>query len=115
MSSNSSQRLVQIDRIVQQFLEQWRGGEAPEIDRFADDYPGFEAEIRELLPTLLAMEQAKQHNTDTSDDLLVDSDRPKTIDDYRLIREIGRGGMGVVYEAQQVSLRRRVAFENPAP
>ncbi len=36
---------------------------------------------------------------------------PERLGDFQLLQEIGRGGMGIVYEAEQISLRRRVALK----
>src|SRR5262249_27475726 len=38
-------------------------------------------------------------------------DAPGRLGDFRIVREIGRGGMGIVYEAEQMSLKRRVALK----
>lgn len=42
---------------------------------------------------------------------LVASAEGRTLGEFRIIREIGRGGMGIVYEAEQLSLRRSVAIK----
>ncbi len=46
-----------------------------------------------------------------SDEIAVPADEERRLGDFRLLGEIGRGGMGVVYEAQQISLGRRVALK----
>lgn len=70
-------------------------------------------EVRREVESLLAFDR------DDEDDLAPErfdigtapDDLPESIGAYRIVREIGRGGMGTVYEAEQTNPRRRVALK----
>lgn len=101
-----------LDRLSQEFLRRHRAGEAVTAEAFAAEYPEHAAMLRDLLPTLLALETAKrERQTSTGGEgrpVLPQLDR---LGDFRIVRELGRGGMGVVFEAVQEALDRRVALK----
>lgn len=108
-----------VERIAEEFLADIRRGKSVSVDKFVDRHPEHAEEIKTLFPTLLMMEDIKPEGQEgvgvvrDSDPLL--GRHLVRLGDYRIIRRIGYGGMGVVYEAEQESLGRRVAMKVLSP
>jgi serine/threonine protein kinase/WD40 repeat protein len=104
-----------LETILAACLEQLERGETPHIDSLIAQNPDLAAELRENLAKLAALHRAVVGMTDGGQMLeglcATNFLEQRTLGDFHLDRPIGRGGMGVVYEAQQISLNRRVALK----
>ena len=101
-----------MEELAAEFLERRQSGEALEMETFISDHPEYAEDLRKILPLMLDMEQLKPASFQTPASSPAKPERTNLPDsDYRLVRKIGSGGMGVVFESIQVSLNRKVAVK----
>ncbi len=87
--------------LIDELTNRLHHGDELDADALLRKHPAHAEQLRELLPALQALARAAV----TPEKAL------PTLGDFRLLRELGRGGMGIVHEAEQLSLGRRVALK----
>jgi serine/threonine protein kinase/tetratricopeptide (TPR) repeat protein len=101
-----------LEALAEEFVARQRRGKNPSVSEYAQKHPQLADQIRELFPTIVAVEHLKAHKEQSGTGRAsLGAMKLERLGDFRIIREIGRGGMGIVFEAEQESLGRRVAIK----
>jgi hypothetical protein len=109
----NSEQKSRLTDVLDHYLQALESGLPFGLDELSSEHPDLAEALEEYVGQLRSLHDAAGAFTTASSTEPKDDDRQsgeKRLGDFRLIREIGRGGMGVVYEARQISLGRRVAL-----
>ncbi len=114
--TNPASSEARLSALAADFVERHRLGQKPSVEGYAAANPDLAADIHRTFPAFVVMEEFKPGSGEVTGDfeaaaVVVRGARLEQLGDFRVLREAGRGGMGVVYEAEQESLGRRVALK----
>jgi WD40 repeat protein/serine/threonine protein kinase/tetratricopeptide (TPR) repeat protein len=103
---------VELAQALDAYMAAVEAGRSPDPEQLLAEHPAVADRLRACLASLRLVERAAGSLAGAAEDgEPADAGRPEVLGDFRILREVGRGGMGVVYEAEQVSLGRRVALK----
>lgn len=116
-----------LDDVLSEFKATWFRSQAPDVEQYCERYPRFAQAIRQLAEQLRlpdeTLDSGSRHRTAPQTGVnsswratpklasATDTSNLPNVDHYELINEVGRGAMGVVYEAIDQQLGRRVAMK----
>jgi WD40 repeat protein/serine/threonine protein kinase len=100
-----------IAQLADDFAERQKCGEQPDIEEYAARYPHLATVIRQVLCSFQFIRLSSAGSLSLGPGSAGETPLAGCLGDFRILREVGRGGMGVVYEAEQISLGRQVALK----
>src|SRR5262249_41665042 len=94
--------------VLESYLADLEAGRPTDLSQFTAEHPAIAERLQTCLSSLNLVEQAVGSSVLPP---IHGAAASKRLGDFQIVREIGRGGMGIVYEAEQISLQRRVALK----